>query len=161
MGSIWTTWIKVLPFSTSKLTMTTSIWLCLRDCQRVLMLQRLLSDSGKLSMALNKLHGYGKTMSLLFYSLLDSDSSQLIPTSISPVMVYWYFCLSMIAPCYIRRPRLWLPTRTNWTCRRNTRSSALACHSNSLALWCTVMTLVPESVLVRMRISPQSWDTSH
>ena len=113
--------------------------------------ERLLSDSGKLSMALNKLHGCGTTISMLFYFLLGSHSHQPISTSILAAMVFWYFCTSTISPCHIWWPPPKLQSRSRQNCQGNTRSQTSAQHTNSLASRYTAM--VPGSVSVRKPIS--------
>jgi len=136
----------------------TSIWLCRKDGQRASTHERSLSDSGKLSTALNRLHGYGTTISMALYCHLGSHSPQPIPTSISAASVFWYCYMWTISPCHVRMPPPKPWSRPSQSSRRYIGSRTSGRHTNSSALRSTAITLVPESVLVRKPISPQSSD---
>jgi len=136
--------------------MTITTWLYQTDGEKAPMPQRSSSDSGKLFMVLKRLHGYGTTISMPFYYPVHSHIPQPVPTSISAAASLWYFHMSMISPCHIRRllPMPW--SKSKRISQRSTRSWTWAEHTNSAASKPT--TMIPKSDLVGRPISPQSSD---
>jgi len=91
------------------------------DGQKFSMPQKLSSDPENLSMVLNKLRGYGMTISTLFYSLLGSLNPLQILTSKFAVTAFWYGCMLTVSPCHVWRPQPKVQLNSKWKFQRSAR----------------------------------------
>jgi len=155
-GGMWPTGVHILHSQSTISKMTTTIWHSQIAGQRAPTFQRLLLDSGKLSRSLNKLHSYGTTIYMPFYSLFGPHSPELIQPSLSTDTPFGYFSILIVSACYSQGPQQKLWSRFGRNSSKNISLWTSACHAISSPSRSPSMKLVTESVSVRKPISQWS-----